>query len=304
MADATAASLLPWLRACGGLVHPAIRVGVTAAGRRGLVATQAIEATAAPLIAVPAPLVLDAAAAGSALAAHHAGRPSLGPALAALDPAAPLALLLAYEMNPDVVATPSPWGLYAQSLSPAAPAGWAVPPPDLPAALDAARVPAAERRVWTDAIAASRTRAADLARAIVTAAGEKGLEAGAPTPPPPPPPSLVEWGLAHVVSRAFRSPAGGGGGPALLPVIDLANHAPGAADPAWARSPGAPYAFATLRSADGSSRTPMALAPGAELATSYATGQGAGGPLEWFLNYGFVPAEAWGVEGRRRRRKG
>ena len=170
---------------------------------------------------------------------------------------------------------------------------------------------------FTAAAAASRdwaTRLTDAIVATATAEGGGGLPAGTPDPRPP-----ISWGLAHVLSRAFSVPRGAagsghGGGPALLPVVDLANHAAGATDPAWSHAPGSPHGFATLRPTRGRERAPVALAPGDEVTVSYrpgggGPGDGGGGggrvgpPLLWFLHYGFVPPEAWGPETRRRRRR-
>ena len=307
MADAAAARLLPWLRASGGLVDAAIGVATTTAGRRGLVATQRIGASPRPLVALPGPLVLTPTSAATALSHFHGASPGLGAALAALDPAAPLAVLLALEAH-TAPARPSPWGLYALALGPGArpPPGWAVPPggAEVEASLAAAGVPPGDRPAWAARADAARTAAEGLAQAAAAlvdrdrgrGAGRGGLASTSATPAPPPlPPAAVAWGVGHVVSRAFCLPAtpshaGGVGQPALLPVIDLANHAAGAADPAWAEAPGAPHRFATLRAAGGPGRAPVGLDPGDELATSYAAGNG-GSPLEWWLNYGFVPGE-------------
>jgi len=295
---AAASALLVWLRASGGLVHPALRVGVSpTTGARGLIAAERIEPTPGrPLVAVPETLVLTSASASAAAVTFHGASPRLGPALAVLDPAAPLAVLLALEAAPDVP-TPSPWGLYARSLEGHPPAGWAVRGGDaLEAALKAARVPAPDRPSWRVAVAKSRAAAEAAAAAVV-----RLVEADAGRTPPLEPDAVVA-ALGHVVSRAFRLPSSSAASsapvqPALLPVIDLANHAAGSADPAWATAPGAPHRFATLRAASnggggrGGPPAGVRLEPGDELTSSYAGGQGGGGALEWFLNYGFVPAE-------------
>ena len=308
-ADAAAARLLAWLRASGGLVDAALTVGFTPTGRRGLVASSHIEASPRPLVAVPAPLILSPSTAAAALTHFHGASGGLGSALASLDPTAPLAVLLALEATQQGTALPparpSPWGLYALSLSPAPPAGWAAPPDEMDALLAATGVPPAQWPAWSSAASASLAAAQGLAgkaAALVDrdrqrrARGAAAATSSTPTLPPLRAPSIA-WALAHVVSRAFRMPAmslhGGGIEPVLLPVIDLANHASGSADPALAEAPGALHRFATLRAAAaGGARAAVAVHAGEELTTSYSAGNGS--PLEWFLNYGFVPGEARG----------
>jgi len=223
-AEAAVSNLLGWVRA-NGVDTSRVAVFVEPSGERGLVAARPVPASGGePLLAVPLRLAIAHYAASAPAAASPPGSPPSPDSPYCYYPGAPWSVRLASRLLREAGAGPrSPWSAYVRALPPRAPAaasawGW-----DAGRRLRDARA--------EGALHAAAWLADDaFERLLPHAADAWGPELAARAAGDDDPTAFLRerwgWALACVHSRTFLvGTRDGAGARAMLPLLDLCNHA-------------------------------------------------------------------------------
>eukprot|EP00884_Botryococcus_braunii_P009986 jgi/Botrbrau1/1898/Bobra.0005s0014.1 len=294
-------SLRQWVEGQGGWLHP--KLGIIQSKEFkcrgvGVIAEEDLVAEAdKPLLIVPEALFMTSDDAREALPPLLGGK-AAREVFQNQTASAQLALLVAYERTR---VTDSRWRPYIEALPPDLPNGWAIPYERLTSML-----PTLQKQLGLEQ--QSILRDVDIARRGVNAKAEVLLDStGAAL-------GISKqdylWAFGQVVSRSFGSSELA----ALLPLIDICNHGPGACRPSsWRLEDGEPAAAIygapqnDSAAAEGSEEKGgggggarrdepveegglVRLRPGEELLIAYNFNPGV--PLmSYFLNFGFVPLE-------------